>query len=112
MSVDINKQPVADAADQFSRDAKRQWSKLGDEQLKALHGDSAKLIEAIKGSYGLSRDEAVKQVESWKKNAAAQNQAGKPDMAASKGAGNGNGNGSRMASDKKSLDADRDTRPI
>ena len=107
MSLNINKEPLADSADQFSRDAKRQWSKLSDEQIKGLKGDSRKLIEAVKTGYSLSQDEAVKQVESWKKNRPAQGQAGKSEASAKNNSGNG-----KIAGSGKSLADDRDSRPV
>lgn len=45
--------------------AKEQWSKLSEEQLHNIQGNREHLASRIQNAYGLSKDEAEKQVAGW-----------------------------------------------
>ncbi|XBQ16564.1 MAG: CsbD family protein [Oceanicaulis sp.] len=50
---------------QLQGDAKRQWGKLTDDDLKTVEGDSQKLSGKIQERYGKSKDEADREVNDW-----------------------------------------------
>ena len=50
---------------QFKGKAKEQWGKLTNDDMDRLNGKREQLIGRIQESYGLSRDEAEKQVTDW-----------------------------------------------
>ena len=50
---------------QFKGDVKKQWGKLTDDELDVIAGNRDKLVGKIQESYGVSRDNADKQVDDW-----------------------------------------------
>ncbi|TGY90555.1 CsbD family protein [Marinicauda algicola] len=50
---------------QLTGEAKRQWGKLTDDDLKIIEGDKDKLVGKIQERYGKSRDEAEREVNAW-----------------------------------------------
>jgi len=46
-------------------DAKRQWGKLTDDDLKTAEGNADKLSGKIQQRYGKSKDEADREVNDW-----------------------------------------------
>lgn len=54
---------------QVKGEAKRQWGKLTDDDLTTVEGDRDKLVGRIQERYGIAKDEAEKQVDSWNRRA-------------------------------------------
>jgi uncharacterized protein YjbJ (UPF0337 family) len=52
---------------QFTGKVKTQWGKLTDDQLTQINGRRDQLVGKIQESYGISRDEADRQVRDWEK---------------------------------------------
>ena len=52
---------------QFKGSAKEQWGKLTDDQLDVIAGKRENLAGKIQESYGISKDEAEKQLNDWLK---------------------------------------------
>ena len=50
---------------QLKGQVKTQWGKLTDDQLDMIAGNREKLIGKIQESYGVSKDNAEKQVNDW-----------------------------------------------
>jgi uncharacterized protein YjbJ (UPF0337 family) len=50
---------------QFKGSAKQQWGKLTDDQLDVIAGKRDSLAGRIQESYGISKDEAEKQLAEW-----------------------------------------------
>src|SRR4029079_593479 len=50
---------------QFTGKAKQQWGKLTDDDLTVVQGRRTELIGKIQERYGVARDEAEKQVDTW-----------------------------------------------
>ncbi len=50
---------------QLVGEAKRQWGKLTDDDLLRAEGDVEKLAGSVQERYGVTRDEASKQVKDW-----------------------------------------------
>ena len=50
---------------QLMGDAKKQWGKLTDDDLKQVEGRKDKLVGKIQERYGSSREEAEKQADDW-----------------------------------------------
>jgi len=50
---------------QLKGNAKQHWGKLTDDELDVIAGKRDKLSGKIQESYGISRDEAEKQVTDW-----------------------------------------------
>jgi uncharacterized protein YjbJ (UPF0337 family) len=51
----------------FKGPVRQQWSKLTDAQLDAIAGGRERLAGQIQESYGITRDEAGKQLYDWQK---------------------------------------------
>ncbi|MEZ5490465.1 MAG: CsbD family protein [Gammaproteobacteria bacterium] len=47
--------------------AKQQWGKLTDDELNRVNGSAEELSGLVQERYGLSREEAKKQVDQWMK---------------------------------------------
>lgn len=45
---------------------KKQWGKLTDDDIAQVEGDYDQLVGRIQERYGVARDEAEKQIKSWK----------------------------------------------
>ncbi|HUH94817.1 MAG TPA: CsbD family protein [Casimicrobiaceae bacterium] len=52
---------------QFSGKVKTQWGKLTDDQLTQINGRRDQLVGKIQEAYGITRDEADRQVSDWEK---------------------------------------------
>jgi uncharacterized protein YjbJ (UPF0337 family) len=52
---------------QFKGNAKAQWGKLTDDQLDVVGGKRENLAGKIQEKYGISKDEAEKQLSAWQK---------------------------------------------
>ena len=50
---------------QLMGDAKKQWGKLTDDDLKQVEGRKDKLVGKIQARYGVAKDEAERQVDSF-----------------------------------------------
>jgi uncharacterized protein YjbJ (UPF0337 family) len=50
---------------QYKGSAKQQWGKLTDDQLNVASGKRDVLVGKIQEAYGISRDEAEKQMTAW-----------------------------------------------
>lgn len=50
---------------QFKGKAKEQWGKLSDDQLDVIAGKRDQLVGKVQESYGISKDEAEKQVSAF-----------------------------------------------
>ncbi|HEX5677802.1 MAG TPA: CsbD family protein [Alcanivorax sp.] len=50
---------------QLMGDAKKNWGKLTDDDLKQVEGHKDKLVGKIQERYGSSREEAEKQADDW-----------------------------------------------
>lgn len=67
----MNKDIFEGNVKQFVGEAKKQWGELTDDELTEAKGDREKLVGLIQEKYGISKDEAEKQVEDWQEKAAA-----------------------------------------
>lgn len=61
----MNKDTLQGQLDQFVGSAKSQWGKLTDDDFMQVKGDLQKLKGAVQERYGISLDEAHKQVDAW-----------------------------------------------
>jgi uncharacterized protein YjbJ (UPF0337 family) len=52
---------------QMAGKVKQQWGKLTDDTLAQIKGQRDELVGKIQEAYGISRDEADRQVEDWEK---------------------------------------------
>lgn len=52
---------------QISGDVKKQWGKLTDDDLMQIQGDQQKLVGKLQETYGYNKQEAEKQIETFKK---------------------------------------------
>lgn len=52
---------------QFKGNAKEQWGKLTDDRLDVIAGKRDSLAGRIQEAYGVSKDEAEKQLADWRK---------------------------------------------
>jgi uncharacterized protein YjbJ (UPF0337 family) len=52
----------------FKGQVKQQWGKLTDDDLDVIAGRREELLGRIQHAYGMSRDEADKQIRAWEKN--------------------------------------------
>ncbi|MGF1453143.1 MAG: CsbD family protein [Opitutales bacterium] len=50
---------------QLQGDAKREWGKLTDDDLKVVEGDSTKLSGVLQERYGYNKEEADRRVNDW-----------------------------------------------
>jgi uncharacterized protein YjbJ (UPF0337 family) len=50
---------------QYKGSAKQQWGKLTDDQLDVASGKRDVLVGKIQEAYGISKDEAEKQIDAW-----------------------------------------------
>jgi len=50
---------------QFKGRAKEQWGKLTDDDIDVIGGKRDQLVGKIQESYGIGKDEAEKQVDTW-----------------------------------------------
>lgn len=50
---------------QFTGEAKRKWGELTDDEIDQAEGDTEKLAGIVQERYGIAREEAKEQVDSW-----------------------------------------------
>ena len=50
---------------QMKGEAKRQWGKLTDDDLKVIEGNRDKLVGRIRELYGMEKDAAERDVDTW-----------------------------------------------
>ena len=53
---------------QFKGSAREKWGKLTDDDLTRIEGRRVELVGKIQERYGIAKDEAEKQVDSWVRN--------------------------------------------
>ncbi|MEZ5828885.1 MAG: CsbD family protein [Hyphomicrobiales bacterium] len=53
---------------QFSGKAQQQWGKLTNDDLDVVEGRRQELVGKIQERYGIAKDEAERQVDTWIKN--------------------------------------------
>ena len=68
----MNWKPIAGDWTYFKASAKAQWSKLSDANIEAVAGNRFELIGMIRNVYGISQQQAEKQVASWAKRLTAE----------------------------------------
>jgi uncharacterized protein YjbJ (UPF0337 family) len=61
----MNWKPISGDRERFNAGVKGQWPKLTDAQIDALSGNRMALIGKIRSVYGISQEQAEKQVASW-----------------------------------------------
>ena len=61
----MNKDQLKGKWKQISGNAKKKWGDLTDDDLMKAEGDSEKLVGIVQERYGIEREEARKQVNSW-----------------------------------------------
>ena len=66
----MNWKPISGDRELFNLAVKGQWSKLTEAQIEALAGNRMALIGRIRSVYGISQEQAEKQVASWVKRTA------------------------------------------
>jgi uncharacterized protein YjbJ (UPF0337 family) len=52
----------------FKGQVKQQWGKLTDDDLDVISGRREELLGRIQNAYGMSRDDADRQIREWEKN--------------------------------------------
>lgn len=50
---------------QMTGDVKRRWGKLTDDDLQVVEGNRERLVGKIQERYGVTKEEAEKQVDDW-----------------------------------------------
>lgn len=65
----MNKDTIEGNWKEFRGKVKEQWGKLSDDRLAEIDGKRDQLIGEIQQAYGVSRDEAEKQVNDFEKSA-------------------------------------------
>ena len=61
----MNNDTIKGQFDQFIGAAKSQWGKLTDDDFMRVSGDLQKLKGAVQERYGITKEEAEKQVSKW-----------------------------------------------
>lgn len=64
----MNNDTIKGQFDQFIGAAKSQWGKLTDDDFLRVSGDLQKLKGAVQERYGITKEEAEKQVSKWESN--------------------------------------------
>jgi len=54
---------------QLTGEAKRQWGKLTDDDLLRVEGDAEKLAGVVQQHYGVTREDADRQIKEWHEKA-------------------------------------------
>ena len=65
MEVVMNSDQLKGNWKQLMGDAKKQWGKLTDDDLKQVEGHKDKLVGKIQERYGKSKEEAKRDVDEW-----------------------------------------------
>ena len=50
---------------QLKGKARQQWGKLTDDDMDQIQGQAEQLVDRVQERYGVARDEAQKQVDTW-----------------------------------------------
>lgn len=58
-------QRIAGAWIQAQGEVRRQWGRLTDDDLLEIRGQYEKLVGKVQMRYGVSREEAIRQVDNW-----------------------------------------------
>jgi uncharacterized protein YjbJ (UPF0337 family) len=66
--VAINWDQIAGNWKQFTGKARQQWGKLTDDDLEVAKGQRDELVGKIQERYGLTKEEASRQVDAWLKS--------------------------------------------
>ena len=61
----MNKDQLKGKWKQVTGEAKRKWGKLTDDDIAQADGNAEKLTGIVQERYGIAKEEAEKQVESW-----------------------------------------------
>jgi uncharacterized protein YjbJ (UPF0337 family) len=56
---------IASRWTRFSRDVKKNWSELSDDEVMQVNGRREMLAEKIQARYGVAEEEANKQIDKW-----------------------------------------------
>lgn len=62
----MNKESIQGKWEQLKGGVQKQWGKLTDDDLDVINGDRKKLIGKIQEVYGITKEEAEKQVKKYK----------------------------------------------
>jgi uncharacterized protein YjbJ (UPF0337 family) len=63
--ADMNWDRIEGNWKQFKGNAKQQWGKITDDELVVIAGKRDNLVGRIQEAYGISKDEAEKQLADW-----------------------------------------------
>jgi uncharacterized protein YjbJ (UPF0337 family) len=66
MEVSMNEDTLKGQWTQLKGTVRDQWGKLTNDDVDQIQGKSEQLVGKIQERYGLARDEAERQVDSWK----------------------------------------------
>jgi len=61
----MNWQDIKRRWPELHSEVRRRWEHLSDVEIQLAGGDRERLVERIKTAYGISREEARRQVERW-----------------------------------------------
>lgn len=67
----MNSDQIAGQWKQAKGAIKEQWGKLTDDDLTVIEGNREQLVGKIQERYGIAREEAQKQVDTWRRTHAA-----------------------------------------
>jgi uncharacterized protein YjbJ (UPF0337 family) len=65
MTMAKNWDEIASRWTRFSRDVKKKWSELTDDEVMQINGRREILVEKIQEKYGIAMQEANKQIDAW-----------------------------------------------
>ena len=63
----MNKDRIIGNWEQFKGSVKEKWGKLTDDQIAQVNGDRQQLAGKIQEAYGVAKEEAEDQINSWEK---------------------------------------------
>lgn len=63
----MNWDQIAGQWKQYKGKAKEKWGKLTDDEIDVIHGKRDQLIGKIQERYGIAKDQAEKDVDTWAK---------------------------------------------
>jgi uncharacterized protein YjbJ (UPF0337 family) len=62
----MNTEELKGKWNQIKGEAKQRWGRFTDDEIDVIDGDHDKLVGKIQERYGKSKDEAKREVDSWK----------------------------------------------
>jgi uncharacterized protein YjbJ (UPF0337 family) len=68
----MNKDIIAGKWKEMKGSVKEQWGKLTDDEIDALDGRREQLVGKVQERYGIARDQAARDVDTWLNNTASQ----------------------------------------